>query len=89
MRKLAATLAVIALLFSVGSAWADYDDGKAAYDRGDYATAIKEWRPLAEQGDANAQINLGDIYLLAYGGGPTDKARVAEEVDRACREIGF
>ena len=52
MRRIAATLAVVvALLFSAGSAWADFDDGKAAYERGDYATALQELRPLAEHGD--------------------------------------
>ena len=41
MRRIAATLAVVgALLFSVGSAWADFDDGVAAYERGDYATVL-------------------------------------------------
>ena len=30
-----------------------------AHNRGDYATALDEWRPLAEQGDALAQYNLG------------------------------
>jgi hypothetical protein len=55
MRRIAATLAVVgALLFSAGSAWADFDDGLAAYQRGDYATALKEFRPLAEQGHAVA-----------------------------------
>ena len=57
-----ATLAVVALLFSAGSAWADYDDALAAYERGDYATALQEFRPLAEQGDAKAQFNLGFMY---------------------------
>ena len=33
-------------------AWAGFDEGLAAYQRGDYATALREWRPLAEQGDA-------------------------------------
>ena len=52
MRKLAATLAVVgALLFSAGSAWADWDDGVAAYKRGDYATALQGLRPLTEYGD--------------------------------------
>ena len=40
----------------------DYDKGLAAYDAGDYATALQEWRPLAERGDANAQSNLGFMY---------------------------
>ncbi len=34
----------------------------AAYQRGDYATAIREFRPLAEQGHANAQYKLGFMY---------------------------
>jgi hypothetical protein len=49
MRLLAATLAVVALLFSAGPEWADFDDDVAAYERGDYATAFQEWRPLAAQ----------------------------------------
>ncbi len=36
-------------------------------DKGDYATALKEWRPLAEQGDAEAQYALGVIYNHARG----------------------
>ena len=46
---------------------ADYYEGEAAYKRGDYATALKEVRPLAEQGHANAQALLGTMY--AYGQG--------------------
>ncbi len=41
---------------------AAYQRGDAAYQRGDYATAIRELRPLAEQGHANAQIILGLMY---------------------------
>ena len=68
MRRIAATLAVVvALLFSAGSAWADFDDGLAAAQRGDFATALQEWRPLAEQGDAHAQFNLGIMYDNGWG----------------------
>jgi TPR repeat protein len=68
MRRIAATLAVVgALLFSAGSAWADWDDGVAAYKRGDYATAYQEFRPLAEQGDAKTQFNLGIMYANGVG----------------------
>ncbi len=35
----------------------DYDKGLAAAQSGDFATALKEWRPLAEQGNAEAQLN--------------------------------
>ena len=46
---------------------AAYQRGDAAYQRGDYATAIRELRPLAEQGHANAQIILGLMYDKGQG----------------------
>ena len=67
MRRIAAILAVVALLFSAGSAWADLDDGLTSYQRGDYATAFREWLPLAEQGDALAQQYLGNMYATGRG----------------------
>lgn len=48
------------------SAW-DYFKGDAAFKSGDYATALKEWKPLAEQGDEFAQSNLGIIYENGIG----------------------
>jgi len=48
-------------------AHADLQAGKDAYDQGDYSTALKEWRPLAEQGDATAQKLLGLMYGLGEG----------------------
>ena len=40
-------------MFGAVSAQAqDYAKGLAAYQTGDFATALKEWRPLAEQGVA-------------------------------------
>ena len=38
-----------------------------AYESGDYATALKEWKPLAEQGHAEAQNNLGVMYDNGFG----------------------
>lgn len=43
------------------------EDGQAAYNRGDYATAQRLWRPLAEQGVARAQNNLGVMYENGKG----------------------
>ena len=40
----------------------DFNKGVAAYESGDFATALGEFRPLAEQGVANAQYNLGVMY---------------------------
>ena len=39
-----------------------FEDGKAAYDRGDYATALLLWRSAAEEGSADAQFQLGLMY---------------------------
>ena len=36
-----------------------YKKGLIAYQSGDYATALREWTPLAEQGDARAQFQIG------------------------------
>ncbi len=41
---------------------ADFQAGLDAYDRGDYDTALKEFRPLAERGKAVAQWSLGIMY---------------------------
>ena len=42
-------------------------DGLAAYQRGDYATAMKLWRPLADQGLAPIQLSLGVMYAKGQG----------------------
>ena len=70
MRNLTATicLTVAVLLGSVGVSWsADFQKGFAAAQSGDYATALREWTPLAEQGDATAQFNLGLMYDNGQG----------------------
>ena len=54
-------------LFIVGPAFAGFDEGLAAYEKSDFATALKEWLPLAEQGDAKAQFNLGVMYANGQG----------------------
>ena len=64
-----------------------YEDGLAAYQRGDYATALKFWRPLAEQGFADAQYSLGVSY--DYGlGVPQDYAEAVKWYRNAA-EQGF
>ena len=70
MKKLIATvfLSIAIYLGSVGvSAATDFEKGLEAYDKGDFATALREWKPLAEQGDADAQFNLGLIYAKGEG----------------------
>ena len=58
----------LALMFTpaVGSAQNDVS-GLAAYYSGDFATALRESRPLAEQGDAGSQSILGNMYSRGEG----------------------
>jgi TPR repeat protein len=59
---------VLPLLLAVcGLASGGINDGNAAFKRGDYDVALREWRALAEQGDAMAQLNLGYMYDNGYG----------------------
>ncbi len=44
-----------------------FQAGIDAYERGDYGTALKEFRPLADQGFAAAQHNLGIMYAEGHG----------------------
>jgi TPR repeat protein len=53
-------------LFGAASA-GPLKDGWAAYHRGDYATAMSYWLPLAAQGDYVAQYALGSMYALGQG----------------------
>ena len=46
---------------------ADFKKGLDAAKKGNFETALKEWRPLAEQGDSYAQYNLGLMYDYGEG----------------------
>ena len=72
-KKLLATALFGASVFSFHStAWADtqeqqFQQGFEATTRGDYKIAFKLWLPLAEQGYASAQFNLGLMYSKGRG----------------------
>ena len=40
-------------------AWSNFETGMDAYNHGDYATALREWRPLAEQRDQRRRTSSG------------------------------
>ena len=63
------TIAVAVLLFVENPASsADFQKGMVAVKRGDFATALREFRPLSEQEDAYAQFNLAVMYYAGKGG---------------------
>ena len=43
------------------------DDAKAADSRGDYATALRLFEPLADEGDSDAEFSLGRLYYNGNG----------------------
>jgi TPR repeat protein len=59
-----------------GGLAADFHEGLAAHKRGDYEAALREWRPLAAQGDAEAQYRLARMYY--HGEGVRDDAQAAK-----------
>ncbi len=65
MKRIA--LIAVFLVALAAPAWADFQAGWEAYERGDYATALREWRPFAEQGNATAQYHLGIMYDNGLG----------------------
>ncbi|MGA7308048.1 MAG: hypothetical protein WBX05_03755 [Pseudolabrys sp.] len=65
---------ILGLSFAAPMAAGPLEDADAAVKRRDYATAVRLNRPLAEQGNANAQYNLGTFYDNGLGV-PQDKVR--------------
>jgi uncharacterized protein len=67
IRKLRVASGIALVLFASSPAFADVKAGVDAWGRGDYPTALKEWRGPAIAGDADAQFNLGQAYKLGRG----------------------
>lgn len=80
-------VAVLVLLLLAPCARADFAAGVAAYDRGDYETAYREWLPLARNDDPAAQRNIGHLYRSGLGV-PQDFAEAARWYRRAA-ELGL
>jgi TPR repeat protein len=55
------------LVFAGLSLAADIESAKQAYQTKDYGTAYKEASPLAAQGNAEAELLLGKMYLMGQG----------------------
>jgi TPR repeat protein len=85
-RRAAALLALPLIAAAMSApALADVKSGVDAWQRGDYAAAVAEWRPLAVAGDADAQFNLGQAYKLGRGV-PTDLTQAEAWYRRAAQQ---
>jgi uncharacterized protein len=76
---------VLCLLNLVVPAWADFQSGMDAKNRGDFTKALREWRPLAEQGDARAQFYLGMLHENGDGV-PEDFAKAREWYEKSAAQ---
>ena len=63
----------------------DFEAGMAAYQSGDFETALGKIKPLAEGGHAEAQYNLGLIYANGHGVARDDGA-AAKWYEQAARQ---
>ena len=79
---LAASMSAIA---AAGSASAQsVQAGIQAWAAGNHEEAVRQWRPLADRGDEDAQFNLGHAYRL--GRGVPQNVQLAEQwYERAAR----
>lgn len=74
--------AIAAMSFVAPATAGPFEDAAAAYEAGDYVTAFRLQLPLAEEGYAKAQVNLGMMY--AYGRGvPQNDVEAVEWFRRA------
>ncbi|HEV8329150.1 MAG TPA: tetratricopeptide repeat protein [Nitrospiraceae bacterium] len=79
------TAVVLSIVCLAVPARADYKAGEDAFNRGDFATALRKWRPLAEQGDALAQYNLGVLYRKGRGV-PQDDVQARQWYEKAAAQ---
>ncbi|QDP18679.1 SPOR domain-containing protein [Sphingomonas xanthus] len=75
----------LAIALAASAAPATVKSGIEAWQAGDASRAVAHWRPLAEQGDADAAFNLGQAYRLGKGV-PLDLGQAQNWLERAARK---
>jgi hypothetical protein len=67
MFKAVVAILVLACTISQSAVAGAFEDGSNAWDRGDYASAMRLLRPLADRGDPKAQNRVGMMYQRGWG----------------------
>ena len=67
MRRFILSLSCFLMMLAAPISAQDFDNGFAAHKKGDYATALKEWKPLADAGFITPQSNFGVMYANGQG----------------------
>ena len=84
-RTAAAVILIISLLMTGLAIAGSFEDATKAYERGDYKTAYRLFKPLAEQGNPDAQLMLGFMYDQGQGV-PQDYAEMEKWYRRAAKQ---
>ena len=85
MRRVALLMAALAATWLAPPAFAGFDEGAVAYERGDYKTAYREFLEAAKQGDVLAQGVLSMMYYEGKGV-PRDYAEAARWLRQAAEQ---
>ncbi len=67
MRHAQISVSAVLLLFVFPTFADDAQEARAAFESGDYETALAIWQPLAEAGHADSQCGLGQMYGNGFG----------------------
>ena len=86
IRKVSYLTGILTLLSLAAPALAHYVSGWEAFNNGNYVTAMKEWKPLAERGMVDDQFNVGRMYH--YGKGVTRNYKTAARWYQLAAEQG-
>ncbi len=79
------TILLISLLMAGQAIAGSYEDALEEYGRGDYKAAYQLLKPLAEQGNSNAQMMLGFMYDQGRGV-PQDSAETEKWLRRSAKQ---
>jgi len=85
LRPSATFILIISLFMAVQACTGPIEDANKALQRGDYKTAYRLFKPLAEQGLPLAQYNLGVMYYNGQGV-PKDYAEAAKWYRKAAEQ---
>jgi TPR repeat protein len=85
-RWMVAAVAILYLTVSPSLTAGPIEDANAALGRHDYATALRLLRPLAEQGDPDAQDKLGKMYDFGGRGVAGDPAEALKWYRKAAEQ---
>ena len=79
------TILIISLLITGQAIAGAYEDALKEYGRGEYKAAYQLLKPIAEQGNSNAQMMLGFMYDQGRGV-PQDSAETEKWLRRSAKQ---